>query len=89
MDLEELARPAGRASGADGAEELSELDVVDEPAPGPQALSFGNSDDLDGYEHALRLLADSVPDRSYSALEIVIINPAARRSPPPARRARC
>jgi type II secretory ATPase GspE/PulE/Tfp pilus assembly ATPase PilB-like protein len=76
MDLEELARPAGRAgSGGDGAEELSELDVVDDLAPGPQALSFDNADDLDGYEHALRSLADSVPDRSFTASEIIIINP--------------
>jgi len=40
---------------------------VDDPAPGPQSLSFDNSDDLDGYEHALRSLADSVPDRTFSA----------------------
>jgi general secretion pathway protein E len=73
MDLEELARPASKA--ADGAEELSELDVVDDSGPGPQALSFENSGDLDNYEHALRSLADSVPDRSFSASEIVIINP--------------
>lgn len=74
-DLEELARSPIQAAdpGGEGMDVLSEADLVEEyVAPDAPPPAVASEDD---YEHLLRSLADSMPDRSLHPSDVVLINP--------------